>query len=72
MSADALVAEHLCFTYPDGVPALSGVSLRVAPGESVGLVGPNGAGKTTLFNLITGFLRADIGRIALPASRSAG
>jgi ABC-type branched-subunit amino acid transport system ATPase component len=41
------------------------VSLAVAPGEIVGFIGPNGAGKTTLFDVISGFLPADGGRIEL-------
>ena len=39
------------------------VNLAVEPGERRLIIGPNGAGKTTLFNLITGELRADAGRI---------
>ncbi len=35
----------------------------MAPGEAIGILGPNGAGKTSLFNLITGALPADSGRI---------
>jgi branched-chain amino acid transport system ATP-binding protein len=41
------------------------VDLAVEPGEALGVVGPNGAGKTTLFNLITGALRADSGKVLL-------
>jgi len=41
------------------------VNLVVEPGERRLIIGPNGAGKTTLFNLITGELRADSGRIML-------
>ena len=45
------------------VQALRHFSLNVSVGQMVGLVGRNGAGKTTLFNLITGFIRPDSGRI---------
>jgi branched-chain amino acid transport system ATP-binding protein len=48
-----------------GLPAISGLSLEVAPGERRLIIGPNGAGKTTLFNLITGDLPADAGSIVL-------
>jgi branched-chain amino acid transport system ATP-binding protein len=47
-----------------GVVAVDAVSIRVAPGELVGVIGPNGAGKSTLFHLIAGHLRPDSGRIA--------
>lgn len=40
-----------------------GTSFEVPSGSAVGILGPNGAGKTSLFNLITGALRPDSGRI---------
>jgi branched-chain amino acid transport system ATP-binding protein len=43
--------------------AVAGVSMSVAEGELRAVIGPNGAGKTTFFNLISGFLRPDTGRI---------
>jgi branched-chain amino acid transport system ATP-binding protein len=46
-----------------GLTAVKEVSLAVAPGEILGIIGPNGAGKTTLFNVISGFLRPDGGRV---------
>jgi len=48
-----------------GIAAVSGVSLSVQKGESVGLVGPNGAGKTTFFNCVGGQLRPEQGRVEL-------
>jgi branched-chain amino acid transport system ATP-binding protein len=43
--------------------ATDAVSFSVAEGETLGILGPNGAGKTTLFNLVSGQLRPDAGRI---------
>jgi ABC-2 type transport system ATP-binding protein len=47
----------------DGVVANDGVSMRVMPGQVVGLLGHNGAGKTTLVSQIVGLLRPDAGTI---------
>jgi branched-chain amino acid transport system ATP-binding protein len=49
----------------DGFTAINGVSLSVSRGEIAAVIGPNGAGKSTLFNLITGHLRPDSGRVRL-------
>ena len=46
-----------------GLVAVNQVSFDVHAGEIVGLIGPNGAGKTTLFNIISGHLKADAGRL---------
>ena len=48
-----------------GFQALAGVSFHVEAGEISAVIGPNGAGKTTLFNVITGHLAPDAGRVAL-------
>ena len=46
-----------------GLQAVEQVSFGVAPGTVKAVIGPNGAGKTTLFNLVTGFLAPQAGRI---------
>jgi branched-chain amino acid transport system ATP-binding protein len=48
----------------DGVQATDGVTLEVEPGEFRAIIGPNGAGKSTFFNLITGFVAPDSGRVS--------
>jgi len=47
----------------DEFMAVNGAGLNVGKGELVAVIGPNGAGKTTLFNLITGQLKPDKGKI---------
>jgi ABC-type branched-subunit amino acid transport system ATPase component len=47
----------------DGVKALNDFSCSLEQGKIIGLIGPNGAGKTTLFNVITGFIPAENGKI---------
>lgn len=56
----------------DGFKAVDGANLSVERGELVAVIGPNGAGKTTLFNLITGQLKPDEGRIAFKGEDVAG
>jgi ABC-type branched-subunit amino acid transport system ATPase component len=48
-----------------GVTAVSDVTLRVEPGQVLGLIGPNGAGKTSLIDAVTGFTPASEGEVAL-------
>ena len=52
-----------------GNNALDEVSLHADHGEVVGIIGPNGAGKTTLFDVISGFLHPDAGRVELGGRR---
>ena len=47
-----------------GVVALAGVSISVYEGERLAIIGPNGSGKTTLFNVITGYVKPDKGRVS--------
>ena len=48
-----------------GLIAVNSVTFKVDEGELLGIIGPNGAGKTTLFNLITGYLKPDSGKVFL-------
>ena len=48
-----------------GLRAVDGVSLKIREGEVVSVIGPNGAGKSTLFNLITGYIEPDGGKVLL-------
>ncbi|MEX2100475.1 MAG: ATP-binding cassette domain-containing protein, partial [Acidimicrobiia bacterium] len=48
-----------------GLQALDGVTFQVAAGEIVGIMGPNGAGKTTLFDVLSGYLHPDRGKVIL-------
>jgi len=47
----------------DGRPILKKLSMKVFPGECVGVLGPNGSGKTTLFSMCIGEQNVDDGKI---------
>ena len=61
-AAPCLTIEGLTKRF-GGFYALNELDIEVAQGDIHALIGPNGAGKTTFFNLITGVLAADTGRI---------
>ena len=66
-----LKVENLSKSF-GGIAATNGVSVHYAKGSLSAVIGPNGAGKTTFFNLITGALRPDGGRILLDGQDIAG
>ena len=60
--AEAIRAENLVKTF-GSVTALNGVSMRVARGETLGVLGDNGAGKSTLIKILTGYHQPDAGQV---------
>ncbi|MFJ8254274.1 ABC transporter ATP-binding protein [Streptomyces sp. NPDC094466] len=58
-----LEIEDLRYSYVADTEVLGGISVRVEPGERVGLVGPTGSGKTTLAKLMTGLYAPDSGTV---------
>lgn len=61
-----LTVTDLTVVYPDrDRPALTALSLTVAPGETVAITGPSGAGKSTLLHALLGFLATEPGHIHL-------
>jgi ATPase subunit of ABC transporter with duplicated ATPase domains len=57
--------EDVSYSTPDGNQIFDDITLRLGPGDRIGLVGANGAGKTTLIGLITGALKPSHGRIKI-------
>ncbi len=47
----------------DGIYVSKNIYLKIEQGSLTAIIGPNGAGKTSLFNLITGYLKPDSGKI---------
>jgi len=64
LSQDLLVVENLSRSF-GSLDAVSQLSFEVHRGEILGIMGPNGAGKTTVFNLLTGIVTPDSGRVIL-------
>ena len=71
-SKTVIEVEDVYYTYPNGVEALRGVSLRVREGEFVAIMGQNGAGKTTLVKHFNGLLKPTRGRVLIDGVETRG
>ncbi|EQD53641.1 lipoprotein transporter ATP-binding subunit [mine drainage metagenome] len=68
MSEWVLEAHDLCKSYREGsatLTVLSGIELRVSPGERIAIVGASGSGKSTLLHLLGGLDRPDRGTVLI-------
>jgi branched-chain amino acid transport system ATP-binding protein len=52
-----------------GLQILDKVSIQIPKGAVTGLIGPNGAGKTTVFNIVSGFVKPDSGKVRYEGTR---
>lgn len=71
LEAPILEARHLRKSF-GAVEATRDLSFRLPKGGRYAIVGPNGSGKTTLFDLLSGFVRPDQGRVLLDGSDITG
>lgn len=60
-----IVFDKVTFAYPGGQPVIRDFSLRIAPGEKIGIVGRSGIGKSTLMYLLLRFIEPQSGRILI-------
>jgi cobalt/nickel transport system ATP-binding protein len=65
MNGPGIDIRDLGYAYPDGTPALRGVSFSIAQGDAVALVGANGAGKSTLLLHLNGYLPTTRGEVRI-------
>lgn len=61
----SIVFENVHFSYEQDKPIFSGLSIKIKPGEKVGLVGLSGAGKSTLVSLLLKYFKLNQGRILI-------
>ncbi len=57
--------KDVSFSYDAAKPFITGLNLRVKPGQRIAIVGPTGCGKTTLINLLMRFYEVDVGAVCV-------
>lgn len=65
MTAPIALAQGIVKNFDEGITALDGVSVEIAPGLITGLVGPDGAGKTTLIRILAGLMAPTAGKVEI-------
>ncbi|WP_323761532.1 ABC transporter ATP-binding protein [Maricaulis sp.] len=70
VSDGAVRLEGISFAYPDGSVALSDISLKAEPGQTIALVGPSGSGKSTVLNLLPRLYDAQTGAIIIDGTET--
>ena len=63
-ATSALEVHDLCFSHPGRGEILSGIDLRIEPGETVAIVGPSGGGKTTLLSILMRLADPETGSVS--------
>jgi len=63
MGTEAIIRVQNLSKSFGGVQATKDISFDIKKGEIIGVIGPNGSGKTTLINLMTGFVKPDLGKV---------
>ena len=65
----AVCLDNISFSY-EGTMIIENLSLRVRPGEHIGIVGESGCGKSTVLKIIAGLYEADCGEVVIAGERS--
>ena len=64
----AVYLDKISFAYGD-VTVLKNLSLKIKPGEHVGIIGPSGGGKSTVLKILAGLYEPDCGKVIIAGER---
>ncbi|MFH1772650.1 MAG: ABC transporter ATP-binding protein [Candidatus Omnitrophota bacterium] len=60
---EEIAFENVNFSHDKENPVLKGINIRIAKGETIGIIGPSGSGKSTIADLLVGLIKPDSGKI---------